>query len=244
MIRSKGWSKTDVGRVRRQNEDACFVYTDDQRTIGIVCDGMGGANAGEVASGMAVRIFSQALLEGGRSPEELIRQGLEKANREVYRHSRSHPACRGMGTTMVAVFLLDTTAYILNVGDSRCYAAFDGQIRQITCDHSLVQEMVQKGIITQEQAKYHPHRNIITRALGTEPSIYGDLFVHPVRSNERLLLCSDGLCNELTDQELLELLSMEPAEEACSRLIQAALDNGARDNVTAVVIDLQDTANQ
>ena len=238
----RAWSMTDVGCVRRQNEDKCYIYADDERTIGIVCDGMGGANAGEVASAMAADIFARTLLEGGHPPEE--RLGLEQANQEVYRYSVTHAECRGMGTTMVAVLILGLDAYILNVGDSRCYCVSAGSIRQMTQDHSLVEELVRAGTITPEQAKTHPQRNIITRAIGTERRIAGDLFIHRIRPGEQLLLCSDGLCNELTDRELLFGITDGPVEHACQRLVSAALGKGARDNVSVVVIDLQDGTEQ
>ena len=240
QLQIRGWKLSDVGCVRQQNEDACFLLEEENLLLGIVCDGMGGANAGEVASRIAAKIFSKTVLETEDTPEERMRVALERANRAVYQHSWMHSDCRGMGTTLVAVLILDGTAYILNAGDSRCYASVKGRIFQITRDHSLVEELVRSGSLTPEQARYHPNRNIITRALGTDRSIAGDLFIHKLQPDELLLLCSDGLSNELTDNELCEQLVIGPPEEACQRLIRSALDRGARDNVTALVIAVQE----
>lgn len=235
-MQSKAWKLSDVGCVRAQNEDACLVTEEQDYLLGIVCDGMGGANAGEVASRIAAHIFSKTVQSLDCPPEERMQVALERANRAVYQHSWMHAECRGMGTTLVAALIWEDTAYIMNAGDSRCYAALGGRILQLTRDHSLVQELVRSGAITPEQARYHPNRNIITRALGTEREIEGDLFVHRLRPGELLLLCSDGLSNEMTDNELCEQLVIGAPELACQRLISAALDRGARDNVTAVVI--------
>ncbi|MCC8181479.1 MAG: Stp1/IreP family PP2C-type Ser/Thr phosphatase [Clostridiales bacterium] len=240
-----------MGCVRAHNEDACFTCVGDGLGLGIVCDGMGGANAGEVASQLAIDSFAQTLLQalaapddGGECPpEEQLRCALERSNQSVYCYGWEHPECRGMGTTLVAALVLGTSAYILNVGDSRAYALRDCGIRQITQDHSLVAELLRTGRITPEQARNHPRKNIITRALGTERQVTGDLFVHRVQPGERLLLCSDGLTNELTDGRIFELVQQGgPVEESCQRLVDAALLCGAHDNVTAVLLDLRDDA--
>ena len=237
----RAWSMSDVGRVRLHNEDACFTHVGDTVSLGVVCDGMGGANAGEVASQIAKDTFAETVLAGGYPPEELMRLALEQANREVYCHSWEHPECRGMGTTLVAAAVIDDTAYVLNVGDSRAYSVLGSKIRQITQDHSLVAELLRKGVISPEQARNHPRKNIITRALGTERSVVGDLFIHKVAPGEILLLCSDGLSNELTDEELLAIVRQEdhPAEDGCRRLIEAANNRDARDNITAVLMELR-----
>ena len=239
----RAWNQTDVGRVRAHNEDACFSQAENSRALGIVCDGMGGANAGEVASRVALETFSQMLQEGGYPPEELMRLALERANQAVYCYGWEHPDCRGMGTTLVAALILEETAYVLNVGDSRAYSIREQGIRQITRDHSLVEELLRAGQITPEQARNHPRKNIITRALGTDRHVTGDLYLHRMLPGERLLLCSDGLSNELSDGELRELaLHGGPAELGCQRLIDAALARGAHDNVTAVLIEAQSEA--
>lgn len=238
----RAWSISDVGLVRAHNEDACRTYVGEELALGIVCDGMGGANAGEVASQIALASFAEVVLSGGAPPEELIRLALERANRDVYCHAEEHPECRGMGTTLVAAVVIGETAYILNVGDSRAYSLRKQEIRQLTRDHSLVEELVQAGQLTPEQARNHPRKNIITRALGTNRSVTGDLYVHRVVPGEYILLCSDGLSNELSDGEILRLaLQTGPVEESCQRLLDGVLANGARDNMTAVLIELRDS---
>ena len=239
----RAWNQTDVGRVRAHNEDACFTQAENSGALGIVCGGMGGANAGEVASRVALETFSQVLQEGGYPPEELMRLALERANQAVYCYGWENPDCRGMGTTLVAALILEETAYVLNVGDSRAYSIREQGIRQITRDHSLVEELLRAGQITPEQARNHPRKNIITRALGTDRHVTGDLYLHRMLPGERLLLCSDGLSNELSDGELRELvLHGGPTELGCRRLIDAALARGAHDNVTAVLIEAQSEA--
>lgn len=235
------WNLTDVGCVRAHNEDTCFSQSDGEISLGIVCDGMGGANAGEVASRMALEAFIQALQERNAPPKELLRQALDQANRTVFCYGWEHPDCCGMGTTLVAALLLGEDSYILNVGDSRAYSVRPQGIRQITHDHSLVAELLRAGQITPEQAKRHPRKNIITRALGTDQHVAGDLFLHKVIPGEFILLCSDGLSNELQNDELQQLILEGPPEQGCQRLIDAALARGARDNVTAVLIQVQDT---
>lgn len=239
-MRIRAWNLTDVGRVRAHNEDACSAQVDGSRALGIVCDGMGGANAGEVASRVALETFSQVLQEMDGAPEEQLRLALERTNQAVYCYGWEHPECRGMGTTLVAALILGETAYILNVGDSRAYSIREKGIRQITRDHSLVEELLQAGQITPEQAKNHPRKNIITRALGTDRHVKGDLFLHRMLPGELLLLCSDGLSNELSEQELWDLtLHGGSSELGCRRLIDAALARGAHDNISAVLMEAQ-----
>lgn len=236
------WNLSDTGCVRPHNEDAGFAHTDGSVSLGVVCDGMGGANAGEVASRVALDAFVQRLQEGTDPPKERMRLALDHANQSVYRYGWEHPECRGMGTTLVAALLLEEDAYILNVGDSRAYSIQAHGIRQITSDHSLVAELLRAGQITPEQARNHPRKNIITRALGTDRHVTGDLYLHRAVPGEFILLCSDGLSNELRDEELQSLVLEGPPEGGCQRLIDAALARGARDNVTAVLIQIQDTA--
>lgn len=236
------WNLSDVGCVRAQNEDTCFSQSDGEVSLGIVCDGMGGANAGEIASQLALDTFIKVLQEQTAPPKELMRQALDQANRTVFCYGWEHPGCSGMGTTLVAALILGEDSYILNIGDSRAYSIRPQEIRQITRDHSLVAELVRAGQITSEQAKHHPRKNIITRALGTDQHVTGDLYLHKVSPGEFLLLCSDGLSNELQDSELQELVLEGPPEEGCRRLIDAALARGAHDNVTAVLIHIQDSA--
>lgn len=234
----RAWSESDVGCVRAHNEDFCLIQVRPDISVAIICDGMGGANAGELASRLAAETFMESLFELNDTPEERLRYALERANQEVYCFGWEHPDCRGMGTTLVASVAIGNEVYILNVGDSRAYRVQKNGIYQITRDHSLVEELVRIGQITREQAKTHPRKNIITRALGTEREVEGDLFIHKAVPGELILMCSDGLSNELSDQELWDYTIMGDPETACKRLIDAALVRGAHDNVTAALIEL------
>lgn len=234
------WGVTDRGAVRQQNQDAYAARVlEDGRVIALVCDGMGGARAGNVASTMAVELFMEEFLKPGQEGpmEERMGHAASVANQAVFHRSVHDDDCAGMGTTMVAVLAGEREAVILNEGDSRAYHIARGQIRRITRDHSLVEDLVQRGELTREQARVHPHRNLITRALGSEPELRADYFRQPLEPGDLLLLCSDGLSNMLTDQELLEEIAQGGGLEACARrLLERALERGAPDNVTAVLI--------
>lgn len=234
---------TDKGRVRRENQDAFYTWKGEGYGFALVCDGMGGAQAGNVASAIAAQRFAQVVSDMPGSPDKRMKRALELANAAVYQRSRSDVSCRGMGTTLVAAFASEEEAHILNVGDSRCYHISGGAIRQVSEDHSLVEELVRMGRISAEEARVHPNRNIITRALGTEHLIHGDLFLQPLRPGDRLLLCSDGLTNELEDRELLALMG-GTVEESCAALLAAALERGASDNVTIVLMEAQSGSTQ
>ncbi len=229
---------THRGRVRRENQDAFYTWQGPDCALGLVCDGMGGAQAGNVASAIAAQRFVEVLSTMPGLPPQRMKRALELANTAVFQRSRSDPACRGMGTTLVAAFAREDEAHILNVGDSRCYRLSAEGIRQVSRDHSLVEELVALGRITAEEARVHPNRNIITRALGTEHQIRGDLFVEALAPGDRLLLCSDGLSNEVEDRELLALMAGS-LEESCQNLLQLALDRGAPDNVTVVLMEAE-----
>lgn len=234
------WGITDRGVIREQNQDA-FAHRvlEDGRVLAVVCDGMGGARAGNVASTMAVERFLESFLhpEDAAEDRERLEQAAVQANRVVYHRASTDADCTGMGTTLVAVLAGEWEAAVLNEGDSRAYHIARGQIRRITRDHSLVEDLVQRGELTREQARVHPHRNLITRALGSEPELRADYFRQPLEPGDVLLLCSDGLSNMLTDQELLEVIAQGGGLESCGRqLLERALERGAPDNVTAVLI--------
>jgi protein phosphatase len=240
------WTITDVGAVRQQNQDACRVETlSPERMLLTVCDGMGGARAGNVASSMAVAAFTDAALERLNDPQRaqdapaLLREAVEQANRAVFQRAVTDPDCLGMGTTLVAALVEEQTCYVVNVGDSRAYG-IDGQgICQITRDHSLVEDLVQRGEITHEQARTHPQKNLITRALGAAETVKADLFQRPRQPGAFLLLCSDGLSNVVTDQEILyEIIHGGEAAGCCQRLLDTALRRGAPDNVTAILLQM------
>lgn len=239
------WGITDKGAVRSQNQDSYYLKTaGDDLAIALVCDGMGGARAGNVASSLAVetavhyleRLSREELLQ---SPGEHLAQAARLANEAVYSRAEQDRDCRGMGTTMVAVILSRKKAHVLNIGDSRAYLLGEEGIRKVTRDHSVVEDLVHRGELTPEEARSHPQKNLITRALGAEPEAKADLYELELKSGEFLLLCSDGLSNTLTDQELLyEVLYGEAPESCCSRMLEIALSRGAPDNVTAVLIQL------
>lgn len=237
------WGISDVGAVRAQNQDAYYISAPDAAyPFALVCDGMGGAKAGNVASVMAVESFVSTMNEGLEAKaevEHLLSLAVERANELVRYRSEMDPDCRGMGTTLVAAVVEPELVRLINVGDSRAYLVTPEGIRQLTRDHSVVEDLVERGEITHEQARSHPKKNLITRALGAEPTVQADLYTLERRAGELILLCSDGLSNVVTDQELLfELVQVSPPEEGCRRLLDLALNRGAPDNVTAVLIQL------
>lgn len=237
------WGISDVGAVRKQNQDAFYISpAEDPVPFAVVCDGMGGARAGNVASRIAVDSFVQTVREGlsqERDTDALLSDGVDRANELVRYRAEVDPDCAGMGTTLVAAVAEPERVMLVNVGDSRAYLVTTRGIEQVTRDHSVVEDLVERGKITHEQARLHPQKNLITRALGTEPTVKADLYELPREPGSLILLCSDGLSNMATDQELLfELIHGGPMEESCERLLNLALSRGAPDNVTAVLIQL------
>lgn len=240
------WGITDKGAVRSQNQDAYQAgrIGSDGLGFAVVCDGMGGALAGNVASGMALGRFWDEVAEQCAaglpdSPEQVLRDALESANEAVYHRSCQDLSCQGMGTTLVAALTNGQRAWIINVGDSRCYLADGESIRQISRDHSLVEVLVARGEITREQARTHPRKNLITRALGVDRRVAPDMFTVDCPAGGYLLLCSDGLSNQVTSQEILyEILHNGAPDTCCRRLLDIALRRDAPDNVTAVLLQL------
>ena len=234
------WGITHRGAVRSQNQDAYAAQQlEDGRVIALVCDGMGGARAGNVASTMAVDLFMKEFANNHQvsREEERMQRAAALANREVFQRSVREEDCAGMGTTMVAALVGEQEAVILNEGDSRAYHINGDGIVLITRDHSLVEDLVERGELTREQARTHPHKNLITRALGAEPVLLADCFRQPLAQGDFLLLCSDGLSNLVTEQEMLyEVIHGGDSESCPQRLLDIALHRGAPDNVTAVLI--------
>ena len=240
---------TDTGCHRKDNQDSCaFRALGGQAALLVVCDGMGGAQAGSVASALAVETFTAAVEEqfGVGAPEDdpgwwddILATACDRANRKVYEMSLTKPEYEGMGTTLVAALAMPGESHVVNVGDSRCYLIEHELIRQVTVDHSLVQLLVDRGEITAEEARVHPRKNLITRALGVDSEVDCDLLRIETGPGSRLLLCSDGLTNVLTDQVLLQtsVREAEP-EELCRRLLRMTLEQGAPDNVTVVLVQL------
>lgn len=234
------WGLTDAGNIREQNQDSFAIHHFSRdRALMIVCDGMGGAKSGNVASSLAVDVFtgevcrSQKYATSAERVAEILKTALELANQAVYEQAQMGEDYAGMGTTLVAAFLLRDTAVIINVGDSRAYLFSKSGVKRLTTDHSIVEFMVQRGELTQEQAKNHPGKNLITRAVGTEPVVEGDIFVRKLQRDDCLLLCSDGLSNEMADQEMLfEVAHGVRKSDCCQRLLSIAKNRGAPDNVT------------
>ncbi len=240
----QAWGLTDLGCVRKQNQDAYRIKRYSQESyLCIVCDGMGGAKAGNIASALALDIFVDEVdrhHRPGMTAQEMetcLRQAAALANSTVYEQSQQIADFAGMGTTLVAAYLNGTQTVVANVGDSRCYLLNRNGAQCVTTDHSLVQLMVQRGQLTMEQAKSYPGKNFITRAVGTESGVQCDLFQLSLQKGDNLLLCSDGLSNMLDDQEILfEVVHGVNKELCCQRLLDIAKERGAPDNVTSILV--------
>ncbi len=240
------WSLTDPGCVRSSNQDAHIVEQLDKNTLlCVVCDGMGGAKSGDVASSLAVDVFTQEVKHSWKSDmdpdkiDQMLKNALKLANFTVYDQSRQFEEFSGMGTTLVAVLLKGKYATFANVGDSRAYHIDEEGITQITVDHSLVQLMINRGELLPEQAKSFPGKNYITRAVGTESMTECDLYHKKLEKGTYLLLCSDGLSNLLDDQELLfEVIHGQDKQQCCQSMVDIAKGRGAPDNVTCVLVEI------
>ena len=238
------WSLTDPGCVRTENQDAFQIQKMKRGAwLCVVCDGMGGAKAGNVASAMAAEEFTNEVCANYSSAmgmemlDSLLDQAVKHANLTVFDQSQLNEDYSGMGTTLVAVMLQGKKATVVNVGDSRVYRINNGGITQITMDHSLVQLMVSRGELTPEQARFFPGKNYITRAIGTEPTVKCDIFHLDLKRGDELLLCSDGLTNLVHDQEILfEVVHGGQKDQCCQRLLDIAKKRGAPDNVTSILV--------
>lgn len=236
------FSKTDRGRVRTDNQDAYFAgkITDDA-VFAVVCDGMGGANAGNVASELAVRHISEYVIRSYRDgmdmtdTEKTLKNAIVSANISLYDKAVNNAELAGMGTTAVAAFVKDGTAVIAHVGDSRIYLV-NGEIKQLTRDHSVVQSLIESGKITPEDAKVHPRKNVITRALGAEEDVAVDSDCLNLSNGDTLLLCSDGLTNFLDDKDILTVFQNNDISAVAERLVEEANKNGGGDNITVVTV--------
>jgi len=240
MLRiAEHWHGSDLGLQRTGNEDNYFV----RAPLFVVADGMGGAQAGEVASEMAVESFAPGLPDGG-SPGEDLKRIIEEANRSIHERSRTQSGRHGMGTTVTAAYVGERTVTVAHVGDSRCYLLRDGELRRITKDHSLVQELIDREKLTEEQAETHPQRSVITRALGPEPSVQVDVFEEPAHAGDLFMVCSDGLTAMVREPELKPLLADKdrPLADLGRALIAAANDAGGRDNITIILFRIEDVA--
>lgn len=238
------WSMTDTGLVRKENQDAYGLRetTAAGYPVCVVCDGMGGSAGGQLASRIAVDTYLTELekvLSSNMSPESLreaAKYAVSLANRAVWEAASASEEYANMGTTLVSAIICGDQAVLVNVGDSRAYHISNVGISHVTRDHSWVESMVEHGKITEEEARRHPNRNLITRALGPEATVECDGYIWPLAAGESLLLCSDGLVNTVTDQEMLLEVTNGDTDTCMDRLLAIAKSRGARDNVTAVLV--------
>jgi protein phosphatase len=230
-------AKTDVGRIREVNEDSFLA----DGPLFAIADGMGGHLAGDVASQTAIKVIVEsAAAHAPEKPEDLESYVL-RANKGIYEKASSDPQLRGMGTTCTLIYIKDSTAHLAHVGDSRAYLLRDGELSQVTEDHTLVQRMVKEGRLRQDEASHHPQRNIISRALGIDSEVQVDLLTLELVEGDRLLINSDGLSSMIDDESIKRILMNTPtASEAAGDLVEAALEAGGEDNVTVVVLDVKD----
>ena len=235
------YAMTDVGRTRVVNQDyvfSCLEPVGNLPNLFIVADGMGGHQAGDFASSYSVKKFLESVsLSLQRNPHKIFADAIRYANRELIEKSKSNPELKGMGTTMVALTIIGDKAYVANVGDSRLYL-MEESLMQITVDHSLVQEMIKLGELSREDARLHPDKNIITRAVGAVRDINADYFEFTITEDSILLMCSDGLSNMVDDDQIAVLLkSAKTPEKIGKKLIETANRNGGKDNIAVIVIN-------
>ena len=235
------YAMTDVGRTRVVNQDyvfSCLEPVGNLPNLFIVADGMGGHQAGDFASSYSVKKFLESVsLSLQKNPHKIFEDAIRYANRELIEKSKANPELKGMGTTLVALTIIGDKAYVANVGDSRLYC-MEEILTQITVDHSLVQEMIRIGELTKEDARLHPDKNIITRAVGAGRDIRADFFEFTLTKESILLMCSDGLSNMVDDTQLAILLkSAQTPEKIGKKLIETANKNGGKDNIAVIVIN-------
>ena len=240
------WGLTDPGCVRTQNQDAYQMEDLDRNTkLCVVCDGMGGAKSGNIASTLAIDVFVQEIKRtwnasmSSTKMDQMLREAVKLANFTVFDQAMQFEDFEGMGTTLTSALVSGKKVSVVNVGDSRVYAITRTGIKQLTRDHSLVQMMVERGELTPELARTYPGKNFITRAIGTEPVVECDLIHTTLEKGDCLLLCSDGLSNMMDDQEILfEVVHGVNKEQCCQRLLDIAKNRGAPDNVTSILIQV------
>ncbi|MCH5315323.1 MAG: Stp1/IreP family PP2C-type Ser/Thr phosphatase [Eubacterium sp.] len=237
-------AKTDKGRVRSSNQDAYAVGEFSNEVVwAVVCDGMGGAAGGNIASALAVKVISEKINASYRdnmrdsSIQNMLDSALTAANIEVYDFAMDNTELIGMGTTVVCAIVRDNQAFIAHAGDSRAYiVSADNKIRQVTVDHSVVQDLLSKGKITPEEAENHPNKNIITRAIGVDKNIKIDFDMIDLEEGDTILLCTDGFSNYVENNEMLEIMSDGKHYAFADRLVTKANENGGGDNITVVII--------
>lgn len=239
------FGRSDIGLKRKSNQD-CFYYAKvNENTLwAIVCDGMGGVNGGDVASNLAVKSIKNSLNnENWEEPSEtqsnikrMLKNALKKANLEIFTDAQDNKNLAGMGTTAVLVAVTEDKIHVAHVGDSRAYLVRQGKIKQLTIDHSMVQEMIDEGEITHEEAKMHPNKNIITRALGISKDVDVDYSMKTRKPEDSIIICTDGLTNYLDQKEILDYFKVKKGEALVDGLISEANERGGADNITVVVL--------
>lgn len=231
-----------IGKIRTNNEDA--YYIDRRLNLIAVADGMGGHKAGEIASGIAVEALASMnglAQQEALQPVEVFRRIFSEANQQIWDKAHENEDCKGMGTTLTSVWLVDGLAYVAHVGDSRAYRKHGGVFRQITRDHTLVEELIKNGTIDREASLCHPQKNVLMKAVGADDSVSPDLHEIEAQAGDLFFLCSDGLTHYLKDEEIAEILAEQRTlEERLSKLIELALERGGADNITAVAIELEE----
>lgn len=235
---------SDVGNVRPSNQDTYFIgrFSENHNAWAVVCDGMGGNAGGNIASSLASKAIGNSINSSFRNNMKPVQiksvflSAFSLANANIYDFVKNNPEYEGMGTTAVSVITNDDTAFIANIGDSRAYLIRKNSIEQVTTDHSYVQELVDAGVITKDEARVHPHRNLITRALGTDYNTTIDFTIVDYSKDDKLLLCTDGLSGFLTDEQILNIASDDTITNPARVLVEMAMSVGSTDNVTAVLI--------
>jgi len=246
--RVKFVARSEIGHARENNEDKFDFYEPDEEpllaargSVYLVCDGMGGHNAGQIASELAAKQFLHAYYHLGGAAQEAARHAILQAHHYIAEMASKIPSRYGMGTTLTALILKQDEGILTHVGDSRCYRLREGVLEQLSRDHTLVARLVEQGILTPEQAKYHPQRNVIRQAVGVaDPSepLEPDIETFPLQEGDLYLLCSDGLTDLVDDAEIEAILRDEPPTRAAWRLVDRALANGGRDNITVVLVQI------
>lgn len=238
----RAYGETDIGQVRKTNQDSIFCSHEaigNLPNLYIVADGMGGHKAGDYASKFTIQKFVEIVKEAtAKTIPGILQEAIESVNETLLVKASSSDEYEGMGTTCVAAVIDDNVLYVMNIGDSRLYVTSNDQIDQVSMDHSLVGEMIRSGVLTKEEAKQHPDRNIITRAVGVEHVVVPDFFEYDLKQGQYILLCSDGLSNMLDDEEILSIISSEnDIDQKVHSLIDMANKKGGSDNITALLID-------
>jgi len=241
VVQVKAAGISHIGKIRANNEDA--YYLDEKHKLIAVADGMGGHKAGEIASRIAIEAITSLVDINDQSsimPAEVFRKVFSAANQRIWNQAHETEDCKGMGTTLTAVWIVDDLAYVAHIGDSRAYLIHEGKIRQVTRDHTLVEELIKTGTIDRESALSHPQKNVLMKAVGADDSISPDLHEIEVYEGDIFLLCSDGLTHYLKDIEIGDLLTKSTALETSLNLMtELALERGGADNITAVAIRIE-----